>query len=156
MCVCVGSRCRGIEILYFHVNTFPPTKQVRNLKPWVEVNIGERVPRGQAVIFLLGRRDCNLASRTLYSLLGYLTKISNVCVNWVRYEIDWTGLYGSPYWLLRLSPRSIYPVTSNRLVLGVPGYRRIAKNTDLLGWRRLGNGHLQCVRKVAVHLGYGT
>jgi hypothetical protein len=113
MRVSVCSRYRGIGILYFHVNTCSPTKEVRNLKPWVEVNIGERVPSGYAVILLLGPRDCNVASRTLYSLLGYLTKIANVCVNWVRYEIDWKGAYGTPFWSLGLTLRSISPVTRN-------------------------------------------
>ena len=141
MRVWVGSRCRGIEILYFHVNTLPLSKQVRILKPWVEVNIGKRVPRGQAVIFLLGRRDCTVASRTLYCLLGYLTKIANVCVNCVRYGIDWTGLYGTPYWLLRLTLRSIYRVTGSSLVDCVWNVMAHAQKPDFV-FRRNGQVHL--------------
>jgi hypothetical protein len=116
MHICVFSRFRGIEILYFHVNTFSPTKEVRNLKPWVEVNIGERVPSGQTVILLLGPRDCNVALPALYTLLGCLTKIADVCVNWVRYEIDWKGVYGTAFWSLQLTLRSISSVMSNQSV----------------------------------------
>jgi hypothetical protein len=107
------SSCSGykkMEIFCIQVNISFPLHGNKKSKAWVEVNIVERFPCGHGLILRWVSETVTLLRELCTPLLGYLTKIASVCVNWLCYEIDRTGEFGTPFWSVGLLLNNDFPL----------------------------------------------